>query len=389
MQEIPTAGHRLPGLDGLRAVAVLLVMLIHVGLVGFGWIGVQIFFVLSGFLITRILIDSRARSENAGSYFRVFYLRRSLRIFPAYFAYLALVFVGLALTDPATWSRVQALAPWLLTYTYNFGVMVEEPARSMWVAHLWSLSIEEQFYLFWPLLIWLLPPRLLPRVALAIVIAGPVLRALIHLASPHLAPNAVAPAHTVYGHSLSHVDAFAMGALLCFPRIAQRAANLPSSHFLLLTLAAIGLGVLSSGAALLPPTANAWPLQLGFPPTLPQQGQWLWGYSAINLLSAILIAKIAYRGFGHGLFRHTAVDAFGRVSYGAYLIHHGIILWFIALSAPLKAWLDLPQLVIVVLWFPFYVLTVYALAWLSFRYFETPLLRLKDRYEIRPGTAPA
>ena len=101
---------RIAGLDGVRALAVLLVMTVHLYLVGCGWIGVQLFFVLSGFLITRILLAAKDRGGGAGRYFGQFYLRRSLRIFPAYYAYLLLVFGAAALRHAGNVRRLAAMA---------------------------------------------------------------------------------------------------------------------------------------------------------------------------------------------------------------------------------------------------------------------------------------
>jgi peptidoglycan/LPS O-acetylase OafA/YrhL len=383
---------RIAGLDGVRALAVLLVMTVHLYLVGCGWIGVQLFFVLSGFLITRILLVAKDKSGGAGRYFGQFYLRRSLRIFPAYYAYLLVVFGVAMLRHAANEGRLAAMAPYLLSYTYNYGLLLAEPLRSNWTSHLWSLSVEEQFYIVWPLLIWLTPRRAILPLAGAIVAAGPLLRLGVFLWARTLEHPQIPPQNIVYVFTSSHIDAFATGAALCFPAVAQRVAGLPKHWFLAAIAAAIAVGVVWSGAFILPPTPHDAPLALGFPVILYSKGQWIWGYTAINLLGAVLIAKVALQGFGKRLFQSRLMDRLGRVSYGAYLFHYVMVSWFYPLTPWLVAHAGLPTILATLLWTPLYVGCVYALSWLSFHFYETPFLKLKDRLGPRapaPLAAPS
>ena len=136
---------QIPGLDGLRAIAAFLVVFYHFGLPGVsGGIGVLIFFVLSGFLITWLLLKEIDRSGTVS--LRDFYARRSLRIFPAFYCYAALALVMLALTHrPILWP--QAIAA--LLYVNNYYQAIHGHITSAF-SHTWSLGIEEQFYLLWP-----------------------------------------------------------------------------------------------------------------------------------------------------------------------------------------------------------------------------------------------
>src|SRR5262249_2846553 len=115
-----------------------------------GWMGVDLFFVLSGFLITGILLDSRG----ADGYFSSFYARRFLRIFPLYYGFLALWFLVLAYVFGSAYSDLFARERqvWFWSYTANWG----RPDELGALGHFWSLAIEEQFYLVWPLVVWLL-----------------------------------------------------------------------------------------------------------------------------------------------------------------------------------------------------------------------------------------
>ncbi len=139
------AARRMPGLDGLRAIAVFLVIAYHAGIAGApGGHGVLLFFVLSGFLITRLLILEEAKmgSVSLGS----FYARRTLRIFPAFYAYAALVLVLLIAAHKAVNWR-QVLASLLYFNNYYQGIY-GDPGTAF--SHTWSLAVEEQFYLLWP-----------------------------------------------------------------------------------------------------------------------------------------------------------------------------------------------------------------------------------------------
>jgi peptidoglycan/LPS O-acetylase OafA/YrhL len=172
---------RIPSLDGLRAISIGLVLLGHlVPTLHLPWppgvlaafdisgLGVRVFFVISGFLITQLLLDERART--GGISLMRFYFRRTMRIFPPYYAYLlvivALRFFGAVDTAPA--HIVHAA-----TYTTNY-------ATSSWnVGHAWSLSVEEQFYLIWPALMILLGPKRWMWGAATVLIASPLLRVLV------------------------------------------------------------------------------------------------------------------------------------------------------------------------------------------------------------------
>ena len=156
---------RLPLLDGIRAVSVLIVIGAHFGYAVPSDLGVSAFFVLSGFLITWLLL--RERDTTGDVSLQHFYLRRTLRIFPAYYAFLALAFAWDVL-------RADAWPPRLLlagaTYTVNyFNAATGHPSTS--IAHAWSLSVEEQFYLLWPLAFLLLARRSTRALAWGLAVA--------------------------------------------------------------------------------------------------------------------------------------------------------------------------------------------------------------------------
>ena len=181
---LPSAGggsatsKHLRSLDGLRAVSIVLVLLDHMGrpwdrgpldlgVGNYGQLGVVVFFVISGFLITSLLLSEHARTGRVS--LKLFYARRAVRIFPAAYVYLACVFV----LSRAGWIHVGSKDFWYaLTYTVNY-----DPNPAWQIGHLWSLSVEEQFYLLWPFAFVALGLRRAAWVAAAVVLVGPIARA--------------------------------------------------------------------------------------------------------------------------------------------------------------------------------------------------------------------
>jgi peptidoglycan/LPS O-acetylase OafA/YrhL len=207
-------GGRIPALDGLRAISIALVLFSHLsGTRGFpiqhlferlgdlGHFGVRVFFVISGFLITQLLVAELRRTGTVSM--KKFYLRRTLRIFPAMYALLLIILVA----ERLGWLQ---LAPYdalcALTYTMNY-----HHARSWWLGHLWSLSVEEQFYLIWPLLLSLVGVRRGVWAVVGMIAAAPLVR----IGTWYLLPAS----RVGIGESFGTVaDALAVGCLLSLLR---------------------------------------------------------------------------------------------------------------------------------------------------------------------------
>ena len=202
--------HYMPQLDGLRAFAVGAVLIHHffqpsrVGGVDFALLGVWLFFVLSGFLITGILLRSRDQIDysgyQVGFVLRQFYIRRFLRIFPLYYLVLS-VAAMLDLGD------VRDTIFWHLAYISNYLFAARQHWGSV-TAHFWSLSVEEQFYMLWPAVILFAPRRLLLKIIITAIAIGPIFRAVAHF----LDFNWIARL-TI---SLASLDALGLGALLAY-----------------------------------------------------------------------------------------------------------------------------------------------------------------------------
>jgi len=372
----------IPGLDGLRAIAFLLVFALHTDYIQVGWVGVQLFFVLSGFLITGILLDMK-QGLKTKEYFTKFYGRRFLRIFPLYYFYLALMW-GLT-----TWLRTvgyrqnfMKLFPdqvgYALMYVYNFFFASAGYRETKFLDHFWSLSVEEQFYIFWPMLIFLVPEKYLKKLFLAGIIIAPIFRVVMvliyRLNLPFLRDGA---AYVIYPLPLSHIDAFAFGAYISrfsIPKAKLQFYVLP----LLVPIVGFASYYLATGEL-------GYLTALGFPVAMPRAYQYIWGYSLWNYWFAVIIFCIVREKMLVRSFEWPVLRYLGKISYGLYVYHFPIV-WFAwrirdvwsmqeSLAKPLTAIIALAATIIV--------------ASLSYFLMERPILNLKEKYFPRePSEEP-
>lgn len=373
----------IPGLDGLRAIAYGMVFLYHIDYLKFGWAGVQLFFVLSGFLITDILLNMKAALP-AGGYFLKFYIRRFLRIFPLYYFFLLLM-LGLSgwlisvSYRPFLMERLQVQLPYAFLYVYNFYVASRAYQPSPFLDHLWSLSVEEQFYLAWPLLIFLTTEKRLKTVFLLGIAAGPLFRLLFFAAgelglSRYLQDSFAGALYTL---TFTHVDAFAFGAYISrFPipragvQLAALGALLPAAGFL--------SEYLDTGEASDRST-------LGYPVTMPNGYQFLWGYSLINYWFALLIYCIVRERLFVRFLEIPVLRYLGKISYGLY-VYHLPVLWFSIRIRDFEGWEHLSRTPLFGVAFAATIL----ISAVSYHLLESPLIRLKDKVAAysRPGESP-
>lgn len=308
------AGH-IPALDGLRGCAILGVLLLHLTSAmtapagaparlvkqafSIGWTGVDLFFVLSGFLITGILYDSRHTPHR----FRTFYARRALRILPLYYGFIVLLFAVPPLLGAAAYAT-----PWRQQLPYWLYVQNLWPMRGgalAFAGHLWSLAIEEQFYLVWPLLVFTLPRRAMLWVCAACVAGALAFRVGSVLTADDL--------HRVYFITPARIDGLALGgALALVMRGSGGAARLRR----------MAPAVLAAAAAVV----AAAPLHpSGFDPG----GAYMVaaGYTALALLfAAVLVLAVDGRASPlPRLLSTRPLRFFGRYSYGLYVVHVPVI----------------------------------------------------------------
>lgn len=307
-------------LDGLRAVAITSVILYHTRLgsshsgavdrllyilTGAGWCGVDLFFVLSGFLITGILLDAKGR----GRFFRNFYIRRTLRIFPLYYLVLFVVLVVLPHVLPTDDPGVQRILDHqagLWTYATNIEVL----RASGWIysagwiefTHLWSLAIEEQFYLVWPLLVFLLPRRALVALAVALVVVAPIVR--VAMLEGHRSVL------VVYSFTICRIDTLAIGSLLAVLVRAAPARVLAAARAMLVVGASGVVGVIAMARDL---DFDAWTVQTV-------------GYSMLGLFfGGVVLLATRPSGAIRRVLANPALVLIGRYSYGLYIFHYALM----------------------------------------------------------------
>ncbi|HZL26435.1 MAG TPA: acyltransferase [Acidobacteriaceae bacterium] len=374
-----------PALDGIRAAAFLLVFLQHYMWLAWGWSGVNFFFVLSGFLITGILIDTRDRPHRI----RNFYVRRTLRIFPLYYGILLFL---LLLTPLLHWRWSWHWLAWPL-YLGNFLPFLKPtPFHShewmdvfgdlrglptLYLGHFWSLCVEEQFYLIWPWIVFRVrSTRTILWICAITVVADPLLRVL----TLHHAPGWMLDSDLLYRATPFQLDSLLLGALLAVlwrgehRRLLFVVARVVA---VLCTIAAIGYL-----AATLHPTKPHFFSRIFSAAYVYPEWHHTWGLTFINVYAAALIVCALVPGsFAYRLFHLSGMRWVGRISYGAYVFHDIPHLLYDGLVKrmvhhyPWSARLD-PRLLI-----PFIALvSTLLIARLSYRFFETPFLNLKERW---------
>jgi peptidoglycan/LPS O-acetylase OafA/YrhL len=316
------------GLTSFRALAFLAVFLFHsnMNLFDIGYIGVQAFFVLSGFLLTPILMNMK-RDLDARGFFKNFYGRRVLRIFPLYYLYLGVVALFSLLVigsghfgETEKISRFMEQLPWAATYTFDFFNATVLFEHTPLLAHFWSLAVEEQFYLIWPFLIFFTKPKHLKTVHLAIIFIGPLLRFITGaIAAGYPAIFNERIDLVVYVLPFSHLDAFAMGGYFA---LYQDASNKSRASTWWLMLSAILLGFLTTYIS----TREFQLSSLGYPDFM--RGKYVWGYSVLNFVFAYMLLQIGSRKFLPFLFENRILYYLGEVSYGLYVYHYGCI-WLV------------------------------------------------------------
>jgi peptidoglycan/LPS O-acetylase OafA/YrhL len=339
------ANARIPALDGVRAISIGFVLCAHSlgtgmlpmtsGAHVLGDIGVRSFFVLSGFLITTLLLRERARCGAIS--LRGFYLRRALRIFPAFYAFLAVLVVLRAAGHSTASDRDLAFAA---TYTMNF-----HADRAWHVGHLWSLSVEEQFYLAWPVVLIAVAARRALLVAVAAIAVAPVVRVAVWYGWPELGALADQMFPCV-------CDALATGCVLAIARESLEA----SPHYRRLLDArwfwVVPIACLASRAVILP-----W-FDLGVSMTL------------ANLGIALAIHRCVARPHGAvaAVLEHPLAIRVGALSYSLYLWQQ------LFLDRHASGWIHA---------FPVNIVLAVAAAALSYRAIEAPFLQLSEALRRR------
>ncbi len=296
------AARYIPQLDGIRGIAVLVVMLQHVwghwstlfragileGVIKRGWISVDLFFVLSGYLITGILLRG---SGDRKSILKNFYLRRAVRIWPLYFTLLAFVFLATRLLHQAY------PLGWYFLFVQNF---LSEFPKPSFFDQTWSLCVEEHFYLVWPLCILFVPRRWLIWILGIAIVSSPILRL--------SALTGGIGTKLLYTSTQYRLDGIAMGSLLALLPVVYNLSRI--------RIHAMGGWLLLAG---LPATAVCFwflePDDLGFRSPL------LYTLVAVVSTGLVAVAVTSEVGIMYNVLSSRVLRYFGRISYGLYMIH--------------------------------------------------------------------
>jgi peptidoglycan/LPS O-acetylase OafA/YrhL len=388
---------RIPVLDGIRGIAVLLVMVFHFwvfgvapgtmlwervygGAAGMGWAGVDLFFVLSGFLITGILYDSKGSQH----YFRVFYARRTVRIFPLYYASLALFFWIIPFLLVRTHHAELSIAnntPLAKLFAWSYLVNWYEGYKGFNVValplqHFWSLAVEEQFYLVWPLLVLTLSRRRLMALCCGLMAFGFALRAVLY--GIHL-PTAA------YTWTFCRSDALAIGAIVALAARDSRDWKTVVKWAPRLALPALFAVIL---VRILNPLCTTGP---GSSPSF------FMGTFAISLVGiffgSCLAMAVCLRQESrmHRILGSSFLRFFGKYSYCLYICHVPIIVVFAKIgmnSDHLTKLLHHKLLAVVAVNGAAFAATI-AIALVSWNLFEKQWLKLKDLPFLRREDQPS
>lgn len=360
-------------LDGVRALAILLVMSFHADITYFGWMGVQLFFVLSGFLITGILWQDKHQEGTVGYKLKKFWVRRSLRIFPLYFGWL--FFLGLTYLLFHFPGYFTTYFPYLATYTVNYSRTLPGWQGNPLFTHLWSLSIEEQFYLFFPLVMFFLRAKWIKYFMIFFVLAAPFIRYLLgeYYSGRGHEPSVVAD--IIYWNTLSHLDAFFLGGLIPVLSLHKKIRR-PQILFTIALVMAASAGLVNFFDAA--PPGVPYPLELGYNHGRVENYEHVWHYTVLNFLFASSILVLASRGNRPSLLTKVLENRWlvsvGRVSYGMYIFHWAVYVYIFARFLPAHSlWMK------IVFFIP-YTIAVYLVARLSYYFYEAPFLKLKDKF---------
>lgn len=349
-----------PALDGLRGLAILLVVVYHnfgfINYFFFGWLGVDLFFVLSGFLITDILLNSLGNKK----YLKNFYIRRVLRIFPLY--YLTLIIFLLILPRLHTNLKLEYYTDnqvWLWTYLQNWLYIFKSAGQTQTLHHLWSLAVEEQFYILWPLIILIIRrPKFLLLFISLLLIAVILLRLWIW-------NNHVAELSYFNLYTFSRIDGICIGCMIALIKRVNESFLKKYTPYIVFFFAGLNFIFFF--------------INREYHFTFPYLA--LVGYTTFAMMFGLLLNE-AISGetkLINILFNNQPLKFFGRISYGFYIFHWPVYLF---LHPYLLSWISNHVTGLSVHFIVSIIATLIgvAISWISYRYFERYFERMKKKY---------
>ncbi len=344
-------------LDGVRGIAALMVMFYHFFLFAhyddgiylileklsvFGQTGVTLFFVLSGFLITRILMESK----NSEGYFKNFYIRRSLRIFPLYYLFLILTYYAFPLIFDLKWVPIDRQLYYFF-YLQNWAITFDW--KAIGPIHFWSLAVEEHFYLFWPFLVFYTNRKRLFISIIGIISIAMFLRWFMH-----------SEGIGIHYFTFTRFDALALGALLSLLEVKEYLVSKNAKYFLF------------SGIFSLIPTIILWLSFSGEALVIIQVVKYL--LLSLTYFSFIgFVISLSQQSLINQILNSRLLNYTGKISYGLY-VYHPFIFHYVNKSIDNKYWIVTMIVSFVV---------SYLISSLSFNFFESYFLKLKDRFTTK------
>lgn len=362
MTELTANRAHYPALDGLRGVASLLVVIYHnFGFVNhyffFGWLGLDIFFVLSGFLITDILL----KTIGSGNFLRNFYARRILRVFPLYYLSLIVFLVILPRIDtlPIHLDYFVTNQVWLWTYLQNWLYIFYSHHSENALNHLWSLAVEEQFYLLWPLVVLCLRKTNYLLIFILLLLLFTIgLRWWVW--TQHLEDLAYYNLYT-----FTRIDGICIGCIVALLQKINMKFLEKNTSIVIFVFA--GLNFLF------------YFLNLRYDDSLPYLA--IIGYTTFAMIFGLLVYDIVSIGtpIYRTIFNISFLKFFGRISYGCYIIHWPL---YLIISPFLRDWAAHYWSAFSANFFASAIATIlaYLLGYLSYRYFEMKFLVLKKHF---------
>lgn len=373
--------NRIKELDGLRGIAVILVMALHLfkraayftehpvletftQFTTVGWVGVDIFFTLSGFLITSILLKSKTDEH----YFRNFYVRRVLRIFPLYYAAIAFVLLFAPKVEPEFTEQLGTALPIMLLYQQNWALLFKDFHITQYLGITWSLAIEEQFYLIWPFIVYKLDREKLVKFSVGYIIVCILGRALGTLLWHDLGQASTFFYYTSFARFEEMLFGGLLAVFLTYDGAHEKVRRYALPLFLLSFAVFVLLHILSLPGSPHPEHASL-PLTLG-------------GYTTAALFTLGLIGIFVThppQNIFRRIFGNSILTFFGKYSYSMYLFHMtaALILLDVFWHSELRGWKP----------YVLYPLTTYIvtviIALLTWNVLEKHMLGLKKFFEYR------
>ena len=371
---------RVRELDGVRGISIIVVVAFHLlkradyftsnetlhfitRLSSIGWVGVDIFFVLSGFLITSILL----RTKHEKNYFKNFYVRRSLRIFPLYFVFIAVILLLLPKLDPDFTPEIPHALPFLLLYQQNWLMLISKIPLTTYLAVTWSLAIEEQFYLIWPAVVYFTKKETLIKLSIGVILFSILARLLGILFWDDMSQVST----FFYYNTFTRFEQLVFGGLLAVaftePLWIQRLKNISIPSFWVAFTVFLAL-CFTAYPHMVPLDENIW-LVFG-------------GYTLAAVFSAALVTILMTHpetSMFRRLFQNKLLIFFGKYSYSIYLLHVPVILILLDMlwRTQLRGWtMYLAYMVLT------YIMTVVG-ALITWNLLEKHMLNLKKYFEYQ------